>query len=132
MDYFFEDRFYFLEKSQYFYKKTSFKKMAQEGHPKLDKDEEVTYNTYTFYNQENSYQTVAEILIPIRCPLEDIKWKYTQINETTKKPVYQSNNDEILNMPLWFRLLIIEALNIYEQSVILFRCFAPEKNKTEV
>ncbi|MGN5651128.1 hypothetical protein [Bacillus sp. Brlt_9] len=129
MDYFFEDRFYFLEKSQYFHKKTSFKKITPEGCSESTVDEEVIYNTYTFYYQENSNQAVAEILIPIRSPLENVKWKYTQLNGTTKKPVYQSKNGEILNMPVWFRLLIIEVLNIYEQTVILFRCFAPEKKQ---
>lgn len=125
MQYVCEEHFHFLEQSTYFYEKTI--GVARKGSEELKQtiEEDKSHIIYVFFDQDNPSQAIAEISIPIKNPNEDVKWKFLQLNEDAKKPIYQSVNPNIEKMPNWFKSLVLEALSVYERVVILFRLFGP-------
>lgn len=129
MQYVREELFHFLEKSPYFYEKTPVVTKQRSDELIAKAEEDMTHVTYTFFDQENPNQTIAEISIPVQNPNEEIKWKFIQMNEDVTKPIYQSTNPEINKMPEWFKSLIIEVRALYERVVTMFRIFSPAQQK---
>ena len=125
MQYVRDELFHFLEQSPHFYKKSPITYTRLDYKESLDSSQSATHIIYTFFNQERSEQAVAEIHIPIKDPSADVKWKFIQMNDNIKKPLFQSENPNIDNIPTWFANLIIKSQQIYNQKVYLLRAFAP-------
>ncbi|MDU9694154.1 hypothetical protein O0Q50_23500 [Priestia aryabhattai] len=125
MQYVQEELFHFLEDSSYFYEKTPAVAM-QRSDDSTARERDLTHIIYTFFEQENPYQAIAEISIPVSNPSEEIKWKFIQMSEDTNKPTFQSLNPDIHLMPEWFRPLLLETQVLYEKKTILFKIFSPE------
>jgi len=129
MQYVQEELFHFLEDSSYFYEKTP-AVTIQRSDDSAARAGELTHIIYTFFDQENPNQSIAEISIPVNNPSEEIKWKFIQMSEDTNKPTFQSLNPDIHLMPEWFRPLLLETQVLYERKTLLFRVFSPTKIKS--
>ncbi|WP_456363401.1 hypothetical protein [Priestia aryabhattai] len=129
MQYVQEELFHFLEDSSYFYEKTP-AVTIQRSDDSTAKEGELTHIIYTFFDQENSNQSIAEISVPVNNASEEIKWKFIQMSEDTNKPTFQSINPNIHLMPEWFRPLVLETQVLYERKTLLFRVFSPSKIKS--
>lgn len=126
MQYVREELFHFLEQSPYFYEKAPVVKKQRSDEILVNNEDELTHVTYIFFDQENPYQTIGEISIPIINPREEVNWKFIQLDDKERsKPLFQSKNPEIEKMPDWFKSLLIEVRNLYDRIVSLFRIFAP-------
>lgn len=117
MDNWLNELFHFLEQSPYFYEKRG-NFIAEPGGVK---DNTITY---TFFAQDNPYQAIAEISIPLENPYKEIGWKYIQLNENQDKPAFQANNQHLGFMPGWFKYLIQKVNVVYEEIAVVFRAFA--------
>jgi hypothetical protein len=115
-----EKNFAFLEQSPYFYEKRE-PFIAETGGVQ-------TAIVYTFYSQENPYQEIAEIVIPLKDIHKEIKWKFYHLVENEKQNVliYQTTNPKDFEMPVWFNNLIRQTKEMYRRIVGLLRIFNPE------
>lgn len=123
MQYVSEEVFHFLERSPYFYKKE--KHLNSKGSDEFtrNREENVEQLNYIFFEQDNNDHIIAEISIPVKNPHEEVKWKLIQLNDKISKPTFQSANPNLDIIPFWFKSLVLETQNSYEDSVLLFRCF---------